>query len=437
MSELTGVEKSLFYDTSDPDFYDPAALDKEMRRIFTICNGCRLCFNLCPSFKYMFHTADEKDSIEKLDAGDHQQIEKLCYQCKLCYPKCPYTPPHEYHLDFPRLMMRARAVRMKENGHSLSDKMLGNPDTVGRMQTGLQARMINRMNRNHLHRTLMEKVLGIHRDRNLPPANRGTFARWFHKKRFAQPEEPVAKVALFYSCLVNYNYPEVGRALMAVFQHNNIEVVCPSQRCCGMPKLDIGDVQNTRDYHAGYNVKQFAAYIRQGYDIVVPEPTCSMMIKTEYPQLLDSEDARLVADHTYDLAEFLMKLKRENKLKLDFKEPPPRLAYHQPCHLKIQNMGNRSLELLRLLPGTKVEFINKGCCGVDGTWGFKKDYFEMSLQVGSGMISGMQEAQSGDMPAQPVADCSFCGLQIEKGAGLKTLHPIEVIALAYGLEMYD
>ncbi len=409
-------------------FWDLGKAEQELRRIYDICNGCRRCITLCPSFKDLFNSLDAEEvdgDAEKLGPGALKRVVDLCYQCKLCYNHCPYTPPHRWQVDFPRLMLRARAAEARRRGVTLQDRILGNTEFVGRLGS-LTAPLSNWANTLAPHRAFLEAVVGIHRRRNLPRFSRQRFSAWF-ARRTPQSFVPQAKAALFATCTVEYNDLTVGKATVAVLERNRVDVTLPPQRCCGMPYLDGGAVAEAQAL-IRENVRALAAAVREGREIVVPGPTCSYMLKQEYPWLDGSEDARLVASHTRDLFEFLMRLHAGGKLDTTFFRRPGRVAYHLPCHLKAQNLGTKSADLLRLIPGAEVEVIER-CSGVDGTWGFKREYYELSLQVAEPLFRGIETAR----PDRIASDCPLAALQIAHGTGATPKHPIQIVAEAYGL----
>jgi Fe-S oxidoreductase len=426
-------------DIQQAEFWDLAAVDKELRRVYDICGGCRRCLPLCPSFRVLFDRMDVEavdGDVEKLPAADVKEVVDLCYQCKLCFNHCPYTPPHRWEVDFPRLMLRARAARARGDGVTLQDRMLGNADLVGRVGS-LTAPLSNWMNELGVHRAFMQAVAGIHRDRNLPKFHRRTFSSRFRSRPAASkaaapaptPREAKAgkKVALFHTCSVEYYEPATGRAAVRVLERNRVDVRVPPQRCCGMPYLDGGAVDQARALIRD-NVKSLAAAVREGCEIVVPGPTCSYMLKREYPWLDGSADAKLVAENTRDLFEYLARLQAAGELDTNFSRPVGAVTYHVPCHLRAQNIGHKSADVLRAIPGASVSVVEK-CSAVDGTWGFKKEYYELSLKVAKPLF----DAIVGGAPTA-ATDCPLAALQIEQGTGKKPKHPIEVLASAYGLE---
>lgn len=418
-----------------PEYWNEQALDKELRRQYDVCNSCRLCFNLCPGFPNLFEHFDEADhEPDKLTKAQVGEFVDLCYNCKLCFIKCPYTPPHKFLIDIPKVVMRSRAIEEKKKGLDLREKMLSSPDEIGPLASKV-APLANAANQNKLNRVLMEKFAGIHRDKILPKFHAQTFERWFKKKFGPSQLKAVSdkpKVALFHTCIINYNEPQIGKAAVGVLQRNGCDVADPAgQSCCGMPYLDSGRLNVALD-HFRDNLKVLLPYVRQGYDIVVPEPTCGMMLKKEYIDHLQGEEreqARELAQRVFDLSEYLLKLNGEGRLSKDFNVQVGTVAYHQPCHLKYQAMGNKSLELLRLA-GAQVIFIDKGCSGHDGMWAAKKEYFDMAQKVARNLHRGVNESNA-DIVA---TDCSLAGLQIQQGTGRETIHTIEVLAKAYGIE---
>ena len=228
---------------------------------------------------------------------------------------------------------------------------------------------------------------------------------------------------------MSYYQPQIGVAAVKTLERSGVEVVCPLQNCCAMPALDEGRLELALG-HMRRNAEHLAAAVREGYEVVVPEPTCGMMLRKEYADYLDSDDARLVAEHTFDLAEYLVRLNREGKLNTDFAYPPGKIAYHMPCHLKYQAIGRRSVDLLKLILGAEVQLVDHACSGHDGTWAMKRDYHDLSLKVGAKRFQGIRDAGA-NMVA---TDCSLAALQIEEGTGEQVVHPMEIVWAAYADE---
>jgi Fe-S oxidoreductase len=426
-------------DLKNPEFWERGAVHKELRRVYDICGGCRRCLPLCPSFKVLFDRMDVEavdGDVDKLPARDVKEVVDLCYQCKLCFNHCPYTPPHRWEVDFPRLMLRARAAQARQTGVSLQDRMLGNADLVGKLGS-LAAPLSNWMNELGVHRAFMQAVVGIHKQRNLPKFARRTFSSWFKGRRHS-PTAPAKapaggarpsarKVALFATCSVEYYDTSTGRAAVNVLERNRIDVSLPEQRCCGMPYLDGGAVDEAKAL-IRENVASLAAAVREGREIVVPGPTCSYMLKQEYPWLDGSADAKLVAASTRDIFEYLAKLHAAGELDTNFTKPVGAVTYHVPCHLRAQNIGHKSADVLRAIPGASVDVVEK-CSAVDGTWGFKKEYYELSMKLAKPLFDAVTTGG-------PVAatDCPLAALQVQQGTGRKPKHPVEILAAAYGFE---
>lgn len=412
---------------------DPAQLDKETLRIYEICDGCRRCFNLCPSFNTLLDRIDVYEGdVAKLTSTDHRQVVDECYYCKLCFNHCPYTPPHQYEIDFPHLMILWKKRLAKERGVSWRDKLLLNTDLIGRLGA-LTAPFANWLLGNRLVRWVAEMVAGVHRDRQVLRFSGETFPRWFNRRQQSQRvTDPVKKVALFSSCLVNYQATDIGKATVQVLEKNGVEVVVPEQRCCGMPSFDIGDTDGI-EQAAKANIASLSPWVSKGYDIVVPTASCSLMLKREYPELIRDEKTRQVAERTFDICEYLMKMKKDGQLVTSFSRRPGRVAYQIPCHLRDQNIGFKSKELMECA-GAQVEVIEK-CSGHDGAWSAKVEFFSLSMKIAGKAVRAIEQT-----PADIVAsDCPLAGLQLDQAGasaqvgGKATLHPIQIVRDAYGL----
>jgi Fe-S oxidoreductase len=281
----------------------------------------------------------------------------------------------------------------------------------------------------------MEKIAGIHRDKRLPDFARPTFSEWFHSQIGGAEETPTGDipVILFGTCFVNYHRPALGQATVRVLAHNRCRIGCPPVQCCGMPALDAGDLDLARA-KARHNVKTLIPYADRGYKVVVVNPTCSLMIRQEYPDLLrDPSDTGLAAAAvrlsaaTRDVCEFLHELRKDGKFREDFRSTPDgTVAYHAPCHLRMQNIGFRGRDLMRRIPGVKPRLVAE-CCGHDGTWAMKREYFELALKNGGKAFQGMLGVDAEVW----TTDCPLAALQFEQACGRTALHPIEVLDRAY------
>ncbi len=412
---------------------DRKIVEQETRRIFEVCDGCRRCLNLCPSFNTLLDRIDTVESdIDKLIPVDTRQVVDECYYCKLCYNHCPYTPPHQFEIDFPRLMFAWKRIYAQERTPSLRDRLLVRTEWNGKIGSWV-APLANWAMGNRVIRRLMQAFMGVHHDRAVVRFHSETFPRWWARRSPAVstsvPSEPVARVALFSSCTVDYHCPGIGRAVVQVLEKNGIEVVRPeAQQCCGMPYVENGDLASIRA-KAESNLAVLDPWIARGYDVIAPVPSCSLMLKREYPDFLNTDRAKRVAERTFDICEYLMKLHRQGKLDTDFVWTPGRIAYHVPCHLRDQNIGFKSKELLELT-GARVEAIER-CSGHDGTWGVKQEFFQLSMKIAGKLTRQIEEVK----PDLVVTDCPLAGVQIDQAAARpsSTLHPIQIVARAYGL----
>ncbi len=427
-SSIGGV-KDFNFNIKDPDFYREEAIWEEARRVFSKCKDCRMCIGFCPSFPAIFDAVDAKDDdINKLTKEELARPLELCFHCKQCYFRCPYTPPHEWNIDFPHLSLRYKAWKFKNRGARITDKLVLNTDLSGKINVGPQARLINNLMETKPVRALLENFMGIDQRAKLPKFNTENFVSWFKKNRKVVKGEN-GKVALFSTCLLNYNFLDKGIALARVLEKNDIYIEIPEQECCGIPYFDIGDL-DTAIEKAKKNVQRLKPYVDAGFDIIVPIPTCALQLKYEYPLLLPNDpDVKAVAEKIYDVHEYLWKLNEEGKFNKDFKVSMGNIAYHIPCHLKSLNVGYKGVALLRLIPGTKVRIVDR-CSGHDGTFGVKKDTFDYAYKVGSRLFDDMK-AQDADIY---VSDCPLASNMIQLGTGKAPLHPLEVLYIAYGKE---
>ena len=421
------------YDPTDPRYFDPTDLRSEVERVFSLCADCRMCVKYCGSFPKLFNAIDDycvegkyaDVNTKKLKPADVDTVVDLCFQCKLCYIKCPYTPGnHEWAIDFPRLMNRAKSQSIRKNGVPLVDKLLGNPDLVGKVGT-MTAPLANWGNENSLNRKLMESVVGIHKDKKLPPFAGQTFAAQFARNRTTPTGEPAARVAFFSTCYVNYNQPEIGNDTLEVMARNNVDVALAYENCCGMPLWHNGDMDGAIAA-AERNVAYLQRFVDDGRTVIATNPTCSQMLRVEYPRLLGTETAKKVAAATMDPMEFLAKLAAAGKLNTDFKTGAGAISYHIPCHLRAQNVGYKTRDVLSLLPETRVKVVEE-CSGHDGTWAMKKENFELSMKYGGRAFKEMAE---GD-PKVTCSDCPLAAIQIEQANGKRPLNPMQILAMSY------
>lgn len=424
------------YDPKHPKYLDEDDLRGELDRVFEACHGCRLCFNLCPSFPTLFDLIDNRDgAVGDLTAGEHQQVIDECYQCKLCYVKCPYVPPHEWNLDFPRLMMRAHAVDQTKP-HSLvekaTDQFLGRTDLIGSLSSAA-APVVNAITARtgSLARKAMQAAVGIHAERMLPPYARVRFSTWFRRRRARSLPNPVGQASVFPTCFVEYMEPQIGKDLVAVYEHNNIACSIPAgTKCCGAPWLHSGNIEQF-EASARHNVAALVEEVRAGKDIIVAQPTCAYIIKKDYPIYAAGPDADLVAEHTYDAAEYLIEGHRSGERPLDTQFPgevPDHVAYHLACHLQAQNIGFKGRDLMALT-GVRVTLVDK-CSGIDGTWGYRADNYELARKVARPLVRALNNAEADAV----CGDCHLANTAILQETGIKPLNPLGLVARAYGID---
>lgn len=423
---------TITYDPKNPKYYDEADLRGELNRVYDLCHGCRMCFNLCPSFPNLFDYADSYDGdVHKMTAAEQDHVVDECYQCKICYVRCPYIPPHEWELDFPRLMLRAQAVRHRKEGLDLTDQFLGRTDMIGKLAS-LSGGLANKVTQtpNSLARKVMERATGVHADRLLPPYAKERFTTWFKKRPRPFLKKRQGSVAVFPTCLVEYQNPAIGKDLVKVYERNGVEVDCPSgQACCGMPWLDAGDVDRFVE-QGTKNVKVLAAAVREGKDVVVAQPTCGYVLKREYVHYIGGEDAELVAAHTHDASEYLINLHKgpQTSLDTDFGgEVPESVTYHVACHLQAQNAGLKSRDLMKLT-GARIQLVNK-CSGIDGTWGYRKENYELARKVARPLKQAVEDVGG----AVLTGDCHLANGAILQETGRQPVHPLQMVARAYGI----
>jgi len=426
MPEMSiGGLKDFNFDLDDPKFYDEEALYEEAKRVYLKCKDCRMCVNFCPSFPALFDAVDSKhDNIEALTKEELAKPLELCFHCKQCYFKCPYTPPHEWKLDFPHLSLRYKAIKFKNQGAKITDRLMLDTDLVGKISVPF-GKVVNKTMDVKPVRFIMEKTANIDQRAKLPPINEYSF-RSFLKDNLIPVKNPVRKAVLFYTCLLNYNFLEKGKALLHVLYKNNIHIEVPEQNCCGIPFFDIGDLDSSIK-KAKYNVDMMIDYVRNGYDVIVPVPTCALQLKHEYPLLLRTPEAKELSEKVYEIGDYLFSLNQENLFNKDFKNPMGKIDYHIACHLKSLGVGYKSAALMRMIPNTKVRIVEI-CSGHDGTFGVKKDTFDMAVGVGKPLFDNILN-QKADLV---VSDCPLAGNFIELNTTRTVKSPIEVLSMAYG-----
>jgi Fe-S oxidoreductase len=426
-------------DWRNPAFYDEAALDKELERVFDICHGCRRCFSLCNSFPTLFDAIDEAPSseLDTVDKKVYWDVVDHCYLCDMCYmTKCPYVPPHPWNLDFPHLMLRAKAVKAKKGEVRFRDKVLSSTDLVGSIAgIPVVAQAVNAINKTETGRKLLDAALGVAVDAPVPDYHSNSARKRLagHEAKLeARPTaETRGKVVLFTTCYGNRNEPDLNLDLVAVFEHNGIPVKIVSQeKCCGMPKLELGDLE-TVARHKETNIPALKQAIDEGYDIVAPIPSCVLMFKQELP-LMFPEDAAVqeVKSRIFDPFEYLMLRHKAGLLRTDFASELGKVSYHVPCHLRVQNIGLKTRDVLNLVPNTAIDVIER-CSGHNGTYAVKKEFRPASVKIGKPVMNRVEKAS----PDHYTSDCPMAGHQIETGLKdpKEPTHPLKLLRQAYGI----
>ena len=424
----------------NPEFYDETALFQELERVFDLCHGCRRCVSLCQSFPTLFDLVDESETMEVdgVKKEDYWQVVDHCYLCDLCFmTKCPYTPPHEWNIDFPHLMLRAKAVKYKQGKTKTRDKILTSTDAVGNLAgIPIVAGVVNAANKAKPMRKLLQSVLGVHADARVPEYHSRTLRTNLKDKinRRAEGEavgNTSGKVAMFATCYGNRNEPVIGEDLLAVFEHNDIPVtLAPKEQCCGMPKLELGDLDAV-EAAKNANIPVLAQLVDEGWDIVAPVPSCALMFKQEIPLMFpDDEQVQKVAQAIFDPFEYLMLRHKGGKLKTDFQQPLGKVAYHAACHQRVQNFGAKTRDLLALIPDTKVEMIER-CSGHDGTYAVKQEFHAASMKIVRPVVARVKKIEADHYGS----DCPMAGHHIEHGMadGSHTEHPMSLLRKAYGI----
>ena len=434
-------------DWRNPEFHDEAACEKEMERVFDICHGCRRCVSLCQSFPTLFDLVDATDDgeVHGVAKADYGKVVDQCYLCDLCYmTKCPYVPPHPWNLDFPHLMLRAKAIKFRKGQVGKGEQLLASTDVHGQFAgIPVVVQLVNAVNRTRPMRRVLDHTLGVHPEAWLPELANWRF-RWGAKDRkpdgtaIQDGQRTPGKVAVYSTCYVNYNEPGIGHDLLKVLAHNEIPYeIVEKESCCGMPKLELGDLEAVAR-HKEANIPVLARYAREGWAIVSAIPSCTLMFKQELPLMFPEDaDVQAVKEAMFDPFEYLVARHKDGLLKTDFKAPLGKVSYHIPCHGRVQNIGRKTEEMFKLI-GQKVNVqLNtvERCSGHAGTYGVKTPYHPVALKIGRPVFKAMAK----DEPDVISSDCALAGHHIAQGMSIagtppKALrHPLSLVRQAYGL----
>ena len=424
-------------DWKNPDYFNEESLNKELERVFDICHGCRRCVSLCQSFPVLFDLVDESDTMEVdgVKKEDYTKVVDQCYMCDLCYmTKCPYVPPHEWNVDFPHLMLRAKAIKYKKGNIKIRDKVLTSTDNVGKFAgIPIFAPTINAINKFKPARKGLELVAGIHSKAWLPKFESNNLRKRLKNHENEITAEPVGKtkgkIALFATCYMNKNEPGPGEDFFKVFEHNNIAVkLTEKENCCAIPKLELGNLDAVEEAK-NINIPILAKLVDEGWDLTALIPSCVIMFKQELPLMFPNDkDVIKVKNAFFDPFEYLMIRNREDKFLTDFKTSLGKVSYHAACHQRVQNIGPKTKEILSLIPNTEVESIER-CSGHDGTYAVKKECHEYSMKIVRPIVRKINEAK----PDHYGSDCAMAGHHIGHALDNKTEpeHPITLLRKAY------
>jgi len=425
---------------NDPEFYDQESLNQELERVFDICHGCRRCVSLCNSFPTLFDLVDESDTMEVdgVDPKDYQKVVDDCFLCDLCYlTKCPYVPPHEWDVDFPHLMLRAKAVNFKQGNGKLRDKLITSTDLTGQfVAKPVIAPLANAVNKTKPFRKALDKVGGIHQDARLPeyhyPTLRKSIVSEIQKPfEYKKTDSTTGKVIFFTTCYCNYNEPDMGEDFVSVYKHNQIKIrLMVQENCCGMPKLELGDLDSVTRLKEK-NISQLIDLVKGGWDIVALVPSCVLMFKQELPLMFpDDDDVQAVSKAFFDPFEYLHLRYKEGVMNTDFKNSLGNVSYHVACHQRVQRIGPKTRDVLQLIPDTKVTSIER-CSGHDGTYAVKSESYEIAKKLVKPVVKQIEKQN----PDYYGSDCPMAAHHIESNLSedKPTDHPISLLRKAYGV----
>jgi len=414
----------------DEDFYNEQSLNQELERVFDICHGCRRCVSLCKSFPTLFDLVDESETFEvdSVDKADYKKVVDQCYLCDLCYmTKCPYVPPHEWNVDFPHLMLRAKAIQFKKGETKYSHKVLTSPKQVGSVASKpVISSIVNWFNSNKTIRKITENIMGVHVDAVVPKYHSKTLTKLFVEDNTVSK----FKVAIFGTCYGEYNDPKSVIDLVDVLRHNNVEVkLIKNTQCCGMPKMELGDLETVVEY-ANENISPLKKLVEDGYKLIAPIPSCVLMFKNELPMIIsDNEDIKLISQAFFDPFEYLSFLNDSAQFDTNFSAIDKEVLYQMACHQRVQNIGSHTKKILGLIPDLDVNIAER-CSGHDGTYGVRKETHTYAVTIGKPVVKKIT-----DNTDLVVSDCVMAGNHIAHIAtqNIEAIHPITLVKMAYCL----
>ncbi|MBL4868993.1 MAG: hypothetical protein JKY67_21725 [Pseudomonadales bacterium] len=451
MGKDTTKEGSLEAPTRHPidwksdEFYNQESLNQELERVFDVCHGCRRCVSLCQSFPTLFDLVDESETLEVdgIDKNDYAKVVDQCYLCDMCYmSKCPYVPPHEWNIDYPHLMLRSKANNFKKEGASLRDKVLSSTTAVAKLASiPVVDVTVNTLNQTPAFRLSLEKIAGIHHKAPVPQYHSKTLRKRVatYTRANAKNQDPAitavngttGKLALYATCYGNYNSPEIGEDFFKVFTHNNIKIdLVPKEQCCGMPKMELGDLEAVEKLKNA-NIPVLAALVDQGYDLTAPIPSCVLMYKQELPLLFpEDEQVQKVKKAFFDPFEYLFLRHKKQAFNTEFKNSLGDISYHVACHLRVQNIGLKTRDILSLIPDTTVQ-THERCSGHDGTYAVKKETYDSAVKIAKPIVKKLKQTKANYF----ASDCPMAANHLATLAenAEKPEHPMTLLRLAYDL----
>lgn len=422
------------------EFYEEGSLYQELERVFDICHGCRRCVSLCQTFPTLFDLVDESETFEVdgVEKTDYEKVVDQCFLCDLCAEtKCPYLPPHEWAVDFPHLMLRAKAYLFKTRTARWRDRIITSTNTIFKLASkpGV-AQLANALTRIKPARLLGQKAAGIHANAPLPTFHPKSLSSRVSDEMGKQLDSVASttttgKVAVYVTCYGEHNEPGVVEDLIQILNHNGIRVqVLNDAQCCGMPKLELGDLDTVAKLKAT-NVPIFTQAIEDGYDLMSIIPSCTLMYRQELPLLFPNDpEIKKIADKFFDPFEYLILRSKENLISTDFVTPLGTIAYHAACHQRVQPFGARTREFLSLIPETEVTLIER-CSGHDGTYAVKTETYEKAMKIAQPVINRIKAID----PEIYGSDCPMAGRMIQHGLNdnSQAVHPISMVRKAYDI----
>ncbi len=420
-------------DWKSKKFNDPKELNNELERVFDVCHTCRRCVSLCESFPKLFDLIDESPTMEVdgVKKSDFNTVVDNCYLCDLCYmTKCPYVPPHEWNIDFPHLMLRAKAQKFKQDGASFRDKVLTSTDKVGKLAAiPVVAQTVNKANKSKSIRKVLDFSFGIHAEAPLPTFHSNTARRRVSRRGSVTGLDK--KIGLFVTCYGDKNTPQVVEDMVQVLEHNGVAVeLLATERCCGMPKFELGDLSSVESLMQ-YNIPNLLRFVERGLQITAPIPSCVLMYRQELPLLFpENLNVKAVQNAFVDPFEFLISLYDKGELNTDFTKPFGKLAYHVPCHQRVQNIGLKTKQVLELVPDSEVVVIER-CSGHDGTYAVKKEHYHSAKKICKPVVKRIEDAEVDHY----LSDCPMAGDMISQGVTDVThvSSAFSILRTAYGI----